>query len=676
MGGIIGGLLGRHHAEQVHNQRATAEWTMRMLGDYMEGKSDMPTETAATMLKGIRKYIPDDMYETMDASLSAKGKQNDLVKRQQMLTSSQPDSGTPAIPAGGTPPMGITPSQTGFMRQASPGVVGVDPNAAAQAQQAPPPTGFDLSGTAAPPPQKMGSPPPLPAGPDGQQQQTGPVSTPKTLADLGQSTAATGFGGPQIQPEARWANPAPATPPTAPAGLMAQLPTADQVEGLRYTPESLGRRKAARDMPLYTQQKTADTQAALDLTRRNYEQRKELLASDPAYQHLTDREKLSFLTGQNVTPEPHYNIPGVTQSQPGMVDMNGAPIKPGTAIRIASANGKTFGVPVEASLRVGKETQRDGTVKNVAYDQYTGITTDGRHISEIEGFNPMFAPQVTSSSGTTLQNIPVGNTVVQIPSPHSNETKTQRVAAPPAGAPARALPPPPGASAAPAAGTAAAPPRPPVNTPKGPVAAPAPTPAAAPAAGTPNGLPAGSRIIGETPASYKLRMENQYTPAGQKTMEELQPRMLMVKRLLDELKPYKNDDTPATELLPYLSYRFGRAGDQGDFLSQLSLSSIGQAGNAIKGMSKAVKLFNEAQIHTPIAWKDSRKNMYQKMSLIYKNMQDSADAVNTWERTNPGLTVPGSAPAFNSSLTPPPGPALVPPPPAARKPLTDILGGR
>lgn len=378
---------------------------------------------------------------------------------------------------------------------------------------------------------------------------------------------------------------------------------------------------------------------------RNYELRKARFANEPWFQALSDRQKAELIGGEHIAPEPHYNLTGQVEADGNDRDYLGNPVEPGTLGNRRAENGKLI---FQATVGVTRDKPEIDPNSSTGWSL---IVRDrvGNELSRRPSAPPAaYVPSTTTNARNGEQVVVVGDQVRAVPVT-SGTTSTRSRAIP-------GMPPPnvaPGAGAAPydpfAAGqTGDQPPAAPVSK------APAPArPTTAPRASAP--AQGAGRTIGESPAAFKMRVENEYTPNGQKVMGELFPRMEMIKRLIGFLEPNKNDDMPASHLLDTLAYRMGYAGNTGGFLSQLQLGSIGQAGSLIKGVSRAKEVLDKAMVHTPAAWKDSSKMMYQKLTEIYRNMEDMKKGVDMYEKKFPGLG------------TPPPGSMTAPP--TGRDPL-------
>ncbi len=510
-------------------------------------------------------------------------------------------------------------------------------------------------GNAPPPPglTPTGSPPAAPIPP--------PLAA--ASASGGQGFSGTTVPGPVAQP-------APMTPPPAPVGLppMPGAPVADpalaaQIAHNRFQMPAMnladiaarkGQAAAAAALPL-AQQHEAMGQARVDALRKS-----------ESYRGLTDRQKMTaesaayFGHPLALTPEPHFSIPNIVLSQEGDIDENGKPVEPGTPGKKSFINGQEVFFPTSENLAMRTVTGPDGKKRTVFVNRRTQETSQGgdeltsspnlRMIKvnnadgtvsvagvnpvsgkmesedpKLNGLNPaMFATQATNFRAEpqpdgTIAFIPVTTSIQKI---------------------APGMPPPPGMTQPPSGVAAPARPRGPATGVGAPITA------------------------GETASARRMRLENPYTPNGAKVMTELEPRMQMVGRLLKQLEPYKNKDIPMTSALDSLAYKMGYAGDTGGFLSQLNLGSIAQAGSLIKGVSRSQQVLGQAMVHTPDAWKDSGKMMYQKLSEIYRNMQDMKSAVDKYEKKYPGMGQ-GELPKPN-----------VMPSPDHRQPLDAIIPAR
>ncbi len=435
-----------------------------------------------------------------------------------------------------------------------------------------------------------------PAG--GAPQQPNPVA----MMVEGAAKGGTGFGGPVASP-----------PPAASGGSF-----------FRKSPAQIGIDTAAMERPALE----GKAQVVREGIPLDFAARKQAYGSEPGIEDLTSRQKFGLYSGHNITAEPRpVTLPGAVRGADiiGQTDAFGKVVGPDDArstYKVRDYNGvreffPEFGM---STHRIMPDKDSPTGFSDITYNR------DGNEIHrELGAVDPRFAPSTTSSTGQSEQAVTIGDQVVKVPISRSNQTTTVKTVP--------GMPPIPGG----------------VPQQGAPVAAPVAAPGGAPAPKQQPPRSPGMRVIGESPAAWKMRMENEYTPEGQKVMQELFPRKEMIGRLRDALKPYMNSDTPASYLLDSIMYKMGFAGDQGAFLSQLNLGSLAQAATLVKGSSRAQNVLNKAMIHTPDAWTNSPKLMYEKLTEILKNMQDMEKGVDTYMKKYPGL---GKLPASGKENDP------------------------
>jgi hypothetical protein len=624
MGSIIGALIGRHlhHTEQA--REVDRHMTLTPIDDYLKNGAESgysPDQVRAAIKHGVKAgTISKNLAITAEAHVAQTEPAWEAKQGQKLLESQQKtlhDAQQPKGMGGTSTPSAFNPGPSGgdqfqlnddHKQQLMPMVM----DAMRQQQGTGPyaPTGERDTGGA--PINRLPAPPSEAGGPAGAA--PAPQPNPAAAMTAGSVNGGMGFGPP--------ITPAPPVATAAPKPFWERDRTPTQIGQAQG--ERLAATQAATLRPeLETRALVGREQGALD-----YEAMKARYTSEPWFKGLTDRQKAEVLSKVNISAEPRpQNIPGLARGSDiiGEKDIYGKVIGPDDA-------GGSYKVRVFADGTreyIPEFGVTSGTIEPDAKSP-TGFSKvfrnrEGTEISRSLSATPPapYVPTTTTNNRQSEQALTVGNEVRIVPTSSSTSTTTTRqvpgMPAPPAGsAPAGA--PPAGAPARPAA-------------------------AATPA-------PRQGRVIGESPAAWKARIENEYTPNGQKVMAELYPRMEMIKRLIGYLEPNKNDDTPASHLLDTLAYRMGFAGNTGGFLSQLQLGSIGQAGSLIKGVSRAKEVLDKAMIHTPAAWKDSNKMMFQKLTEIYRNMQDMEAGVNKFEKKYPGLGAPPPG-----GIAPPPGSA-------------------
>jgi len=99
---------------------------------------------------------------------------------------------------------------------------------------------------------------------------------------------------------------------------------------------------------------------------------------------------------------------------------------------------------------------------------------------------------------------------------------------------------------------------------------------------------------------------------------------------------------PGQLLLPRLGYALGFGADIGGFLGSLSLDQVISAGSILRtsGGVRAVQALNLALVHTPDAWKDSGKLMYDKLGSISDRLRTIVQVARDEGKRLPGLPRP------------------------------------
>lgn len=151
---------------------------------------------------------------------------------------------------------------------------------------------------------------------------------------------------------------------------------------------------------------------------------------------------------------------------------------------------------------------------------------------------------------------------------------------------------------------------------------------------------------------------------AQQTVVTAQDRLQQVNSLMQRLEPLKDNNQAGYLAMDRLGYAMGFASDKGELGSEISnieLQRVVNAATILKGSSRAYAALTQAMIHTPNAFTDSPKLMYQKLQTIQKNLTDmQQDAINYGQKNQPSNTMPGRAPQA--------------PPPKAKPSTTDPLG--
>ena len=609
MGSIIGALIGKHLAHSEEQRQNAHNLILPKIASYIKdpvGSPYEPEEIDDAVEAGIQyrvfnkehgKILQGQIKRAREMRAAAKALETSQQQTQQKQPMGVPSMNPGQASAFSPGPAPAQPAEFSPMQKSQ--LIQMALQAQQQGQGGPPSPTQGLA-----PDQPPGLPkPPIPFG-SGAPAGPAPAAQPNPaqMMAVGSQSGGIGMGGPR-----------PALP--APPAEEYHTPWTAGRNAAANVGRRLGEKGAAALRPtLEVKGQVEREQAALD-----YEALKARYESEPWFQGLTNRQKTEVLSGRNVSPELRpQNIPGLVQGkslQPGEKDFSGNPIDADGFYRVrVFADGNREYIP--------EMTTTSGIIEPDANSNtgFSRVVRDrtGREISRSAGATPppAYVPTTTTNARSSEQAVTVGDQVKVIPIQSSTTTTSTRsvpgMPSPPAGIPS--------------------------------ATAPSQRP------GPPSASAGQGRVIGESPAAFKMRVENEYTPEGQKVMMELVPRMQMIQRLRAALEPYKNNDVPAGSLLDSILYKLGYAGDQGSFLSQLNLGSIAQAGSLIRGVSRAQQVLGQAMIHTPNAWRDSSKMMYQKLTEILQNMKDMETATNNFAKKYPGLKAPPAA-----GMTPPPG---------------------
>lgn len=117
-------------------------------------------------------------------------------------------------------------------------------------------------------------------------------------------------------------------------------------------------------------------------------------------------------------------------------------------------------------------------------------------------------------------------------------------------------------------------------------------------------------------------------PAAQTTaLTQIQPVLTETDRLLNRITELglQNNNTPGYLAASRLKYAMGIAAPEGELganIADLSLGSLVEATSALRGSSRSLPALKIALEHTPNAWRDSPKMMYEKLSNIKRRLQD------------------------------------------------------
>ena len=174
------------------------------------------------------------------------------------------------------------------------------------------------------------------------------------------------------------------------------------------------------------------------------------------------------------------------------------------------------------------------------------------------------------------------------------------------------------------------------NPPGLPGVAPRPTP------GLPT--PSAPKRVGTAASQVRASWLNELTPGAQSIVLNAQPTLDLIDKARAEIKRqgWDKDTMPGQLLLPRLGYALGFGADIGGFLGSLSLDQVISAGSILRtsGGVRAVQALNLALVHTPDAWKDSGKLMYDKLGSISDRLRTIVQVARDEGKRLPGLPRP------------------------------------
>lgn len=348
-------------------------------------------------------------------------------------------------------------------------------------------------------------------------------------------------------------------------------------------------------------------------------QRRKLMEANPKdFEGLQPFERLQFLTGGNITRGANVgHLPPVQEPDGTFSEAITDPYS-GAVIGKRSLGG----VPLTAAR------------ERISGAPFLG--TDGKWTVNVVDFNGKFirqqplggvpqnvvvasSPTVSGGASTKQEKVGVDDEdhPVYAPIGSSHSTTTRKVI--PGAGPIN-IPPPPGIG----------------GPPQGP---------------KPKGTPGdGTKVFKDvkSESGYKRDIENPLTPAAQNVVMQTTPVLSQIQRIKTELEKYKDSSAPGTTILPRIAYAMGFGNDTSGFLSELEMNRILSGARILKGASRSASVLDKAMIHTPNAWKDSGKLMYDKISRIEQNLNDIVKAAKDEGQKYPGMKKP-------IALTPPGG---------------------
>src|ERR1043166_4665351 len=646
MGGIVGALIGQHYARKWWEEKTLAEQSLRGVNDFLFNPATTQTPEQADMwwdmhMKSM-KHAPKELidraqqgYQQMKAAKLAQMNQPKQAPPQvapeaQIPTGPLPSPGLispstvapaeppqlfPAFrsPVGGGSDGGPAPLQTGPLQPPPPppNTVPMPPEVAGPSQQA----GGGFTGAPAPAAQPMPEQVAAPA------QQAGQGFGGLPSFDQLRQLPATGIG--QITPYQRGLQAAAAGLPGQEMGMAVPRSLIDEDHAMGLTDpvqisDYVGGR-AVQYNPAFTKVVENAMEKANIKDRIAAMQKADSAGPGKTiWDQLSARQKAEVQSGQkNISPElKPQNLPGrvtgesILKGEPNAVDFVGNKLDPKHQYLVrALPDGSHEYVPEVAMTRemlVPDKNSKTGVAKAL-------VDRNGTEVARVMDVMPPsgYMPRVTIHQGIKVVEQADGSLV---PYPITSTSVSQPAV------PGMGLTPP----------SAIAPATPPAPLPPG------------------TRLPA-ARVGTPSPAIGAKFAVEALTPAAQRVLYETEPVHDMINRIKAELEPHKNDNTPAANLLPRIAYALGYGTDQGAFLSALELTRITGGARLIRGSSRAANVLEKAMIHTPNAWKDSSKLMYDKLSTIEKNLTDIEQAARTYGRKS------GIVPPTTELQAPPPG---------------------
>jgi hypothetical protein len=132
--------------------------------------------------------------------------------------------------------------------------------------------------------------------------------------------------------------------------------------------------------------------------------RRAMIENDPQlkkeYDLMTPRQKMTFLTGGSITAEPHFNVGGLTMSDPQDVDIRGNPVPPNTLGTRTIMNGQPVFTAREVRKVLKSYTKPDGTTGVRMVNPYTEEV--GAEIPGLEGAAKLVFQKITTPDGRQL----------------------------------------------------------------------------------------------------------------------------------------------------------------------------------------------------------------------------------------------------------------------------------
>lgn len=149
-------------------------------------------------------------------------------------------------------------------------------------------------------------------------------------------------------------------------------------------------------------------------------------------------------------------------------------------------------------------------------------------------------------------------------------------------------------------------------------------------------------------------------PRAQKDLTSVVTVNDSLKKLMSILEPVKDKTAPATFLIPNLKYMVGIGDENSGLISLGQMDAIRGAAQSLTGIRTGFQVLEKAFIHTPNFWKDSGKEMYEKVKNMSTYLDDQEKNIYRFGSKS-GVVPPGP-----DNARPTPLPALdfgTPPPP-------------
>lgn len=149
-------------------------------------------------------------------------------------------------------------------------------------------------------------------------------------------------------------------------------------------------------------------------------------------------------------------------------------------------------------------------------------------------------------------------------------------------------------------------------------------------------------------------------------LANLEPVLNSLKDLRQKLAKTKMDQqtAPGSLLGARTLYGIGAGDPQGGLISQLEMDRLRGATQALPGGRAALRTFEQAQIHTPNAWKDSGKLMADKLDVMTQYLEDQQSKLFKYgAKSGVVQQLPMEDPAPQAA--PARAPLVIPPPPSA-----------